>query len=136
MYRILLPADDSEARTDSQVELVRGLPATAAEVHVTLTHALEPDEREAPESMQNPGRVRTVKRAADQLEAAGVDYSVRETTPPPEEGIVRLAEEIDADLIVMGGRKRSPAGKALFGSVTQSVLLETDRPVVVTGSSD
>lgn len=32
---------------------------------------------------------------------------------------------------VPGGRKWSPIGKAVFGTVTQSVIFETDRPVVV-----
>ena len=136
MYEILLPADDSETRTNQQVSFVLDMPVAAEELHVTLTHALEADEREAPASMQNPGRVRTVKQADDRLTEAGVETSVRETTPPVEDGIVRLAEEIEADQIVMGGHKRSPAGKAIFGSVTQSVLLETDRPVTVTGGEE
>ena len=66
----------------------------------------------------------------------GFETSVRETGNPPAEGIVTLAEDVDADQIVTGGRKRSPAGKAIFGSVTQSVLLDTDRPVTVTGGGD
>ena len=44
--------------------------------------------------------------------------------------VVRYADEVDARYIVVGGRKRSPVGKALFGSVTQSVLLNGRQPVL------
>ncbi|AUX07867.1 universal stress protein UspA [Halalkaliarchaeum desulfuricum] len=50
---------------------------------------------------------------------------------PPATDVLRFAEEIDADELVIGVRDRSPAGKALFGSVAQKLLLNTDRPVVV-----
>ena len=49
----------------------------------------------------------------------------------PAEEIVSYTDEVDASYIAVGGRRRSPAGKALFRSVTQSVLLDTDRPVLV-----
>lgn len=48
----------------------------------------------------------------------------------PGEEVVEYADEVDARYIVAGGRVRSPVGKALFGSVTQSILLNTERPVV------
>ncbi|WP_336022611.1 universal stress protein [Halobellus salinisoli] len=46
------------------------------------------------------------------------------------EEILRVASEEDPRYLVVGGRRRTPVGKAIFGSVTQSVLLEADRPVV------
>lgn len=44
--------------------------------------------------------------------------------------LLKEADRRDAEYVVIGGRKRSPAGKALFGSTTQSILLKSDRPVV------
>jgi nucleotide-binding universal stress UspA family protein len=43
--------------------------------------------------------------------------------------VVALAEELDADLVIVGGRTRSPAGKAVFGSTAQEILLESPCPV-------
>lgn len=48
------------------------------------------------------------------------------------DNVVRYAEEQEARYIVVGLRKRSPTGKAVFGSVSQSILLNADRPVVST----
>lgn len=44
--------------------------------------------------------------------------------------VLRYANEQDTRYVVVGGRKRSPTGKAVFGSVTQSILLNADCPVV------
>lgn len=46
------------------------------------------------------------------------------------EVIRQYATEHDAEYIVVSGRKRSPLGQAVFGSVTQSLLLNADCPVV------
>lgn len=48
----------------------------------------------------------------------------------PREELLGLAAREDPRYIVIGGRKRSPTGKALFGSVTQSIVLNSDWPVV------
>lgn len=47
-----------------------------------------------------------------------------------EDEVLRYADDHDAEYIVISGRKRSPIGKALFGSTAQAILLEADRPVV------
>ncbi|WP_251328681.1 universal stress protein [Haloplanus pelagicus] len=49
----------------------------------------------------------------------------------PDEDLLAYAVDVDADELVVGVRKRNPTGKALFGSTTQSVLLESSRPVAV-----
>ncbi|MCH7660977.1 MAG: universal stress protein, partial [Euryarchaeota archaeon] len=51
----------------------------------------------------------------------------------PDETILDYVEENEIDIVVIGGRKRTPAGKLLFGSVTQSVILHADVPVTVVG---
>jgi nucleotide-binding universal stress UspA family protein len=53
-----------------------------------------------------------------------------------DDAIVQYADEQDARYIVVGPRKRSPAGKAIFGSVAQSVLLNSTCPVVTTQAGD
>ncbi|WP_247730155.1 universal stress protein [Halovivax limisalsi] len=73
--------------------------------------------------------------AADVVEATLGDYDEARVTPTgevgdPTEMVLALADDHDARFIVIGGRKRTPVGKALFGSTTQSLLLHADRPVV------
>lgn len=54
----------------------------------------------------------------------------------PVQEILAAADKHDARYIVVGGRKRTPAGKALFGSATQSILLNADQPVVTVMSEE
>jgi nucleotide-binding universal stress UspA family protein len=49
--------------------------------------------------------------------------------------LLELVRSVDADLLVIGARHRSPVGKALLGSVTQTLILEADLPVLVVKAS-
>ena len=51
------------------------------------------------------------------------------------DAVVDLTNRLGADLLVLGARRRSPAGKALFGSVAQSIILEANVPVLVVKTS-
>ncbi|WP_135366036.1 universal stress protein [Halosimplex halophilum] len=66
---------------------------------------------------------------ADHLDGAGVDVVVRGAVGDESDSILDVSEAVAADMVVIGGRKRSPSGKALFGSTAQTVLLEADCPV-------
>ena len=48
----------------------------------------------------------------------------------PVEQTISVVEETDPRYLVIGGRRRSPAGKAVFGSNTQDILLGSPVPVV------
>lgn len=50
----------------------------------------------------------------------------------PAEEILGLADELDPRYVVVGGRKRTPAKQALFGSVSQEIVRKADQPVVTT----
>jgi nucleotide-binding universal stress UspA family protein len=69
---------------------------------------------------------------AAQLTAAGVEHDIRrpEDGLAAEESILAVADEVDADLIVIGVRRRSPVGKLLTGSTAQAILLGADCPVL------
>lgn len=46
------------------------------------------------------------------------------------ESVLAEADELDPRFLVIGGRRQSPAGKAVFGNTAQKILLNADCPVV------
>ncbi|QCC46541.1 universal stress protein [Halobellus limi] len=75
------------------------------------------------------GRHTTVRDIVDRLDEAGVDYEIRGAVGDHADSIVELAEDVTADRVLVGGRHRSPTGKAVFGSTAQTVMLEAPCPV-------
>ncbi|TQQ81050.1 universal stress protein [Halonotius terrestris] len=49
----------------------------------------------------------------------------------PAEDILSFSDEVDADEIVLGVRKPTETSKVAIGSVTEQVLLHSDRPMAV-----
>ncbi|MFB6156569.1 MAG: universal stress protein [Haloferacaceae archaeon] len=126
MYRIVVGVDENEDRARACAETVVDLPGDPDEKRVWLLHSFvdNPSGASAPQ-------VRSVREAADALDEAGIESEVTERSGDPAAALLDAAAEVDADVIVVAGRKRSPTGKALFGSTTQAVILDADRPVLV-----
>jgi nucleotide-binding universal stress UspA family protein len=68
----------------------------------------------------------------DRARAAGVPLDLRQAAHSGDlsDEVVRVADEADASVIVIGLRRRSPVGKLLMGSTAQRILLDADRPVL------
>jgi len=130
MYEILMPIDSSEARGKKQAETVAELPGAAEELQVTLMYVFDDEDREETTS---PNQIRGGKAAETRLEEAGVVVREESRVGDPATEILAVADELDVDHLVLGGRKRSPLGSLLFGSVTQAVVLDSERPVTITG---
>lgn len=66
------------------------------------------------------------------LKSAGVQGEVRQLVRgfEPSEDLLNFANEVNAELIVIGLRKRSPVGKLILGSNAQRVLLDASCPVL------
>lgn len=54
----------------------------------------------------------------------------------PAEEIITVAEEVGADLIVMGLKQRSPVGKLILGSGAQRILLDSSCAVLAVKAGD
>jgi nucleotide-binding universal stress UspA family protein len=66
-----------------------------------------------------------------ELDASGVTYSWRqEVGDDPVEAVLDVIKEVKASLLVIGLRRRSPAGKLFMGSRAQELLLHAPCPVL------
>jgi len=139
MYTVLVPVDEHESRVRAQIDAVLELPGVPDGVAVDVLFVREELEIGDEEDVEI-GTVRsdltdleelpdTVSLARDSFADAGVDVSVHATTGAPSAAIVDVADRLDVDELVLGSRRTSPVGKVLFGSVTQAVILGSDRPV-------
>ncbi|WP_435362792.1 universal stress protein [Haloarchaeobius sp. DYHT-AS-18] len=128
--------DRTERLAESVVEV-----ADPTGASVVLTHAFTEDEYDSTRDrldFANPNdatpdevasRHATIRDLANHLDDAAVDYSVKGAVGDHGRAIVDVAESVSADRVYVAGRKRSPTGKAVFGSTAQEVMLSAPCPV-------
>ncbi|MGJ9420967.1 universal stress protein [Aeromicrobium sp. CF3.5] len=72
-----------------------------------------------------------IQDLTEALKADGVALEVRQVTGENvSDAVLFEVEQAGASLLVIGVRPRSPVGKMLMGSVAQSILLDSQVPVV------
>lgn len=133
MYNVLMPVDENATRARRQATYVTALPG-GDDIEVSVLHAWTGDLDNVPKDAvgtQTIDHVESVRAVVDELEAHGVSYEVVDGAGDPEDLILSVVEDETPDEIVMSRGKQSPVGKAVFGSVTQRVMLNVAVPVVV-----
>lgn len=73
-----------------------------------------------------------LENIGEQLQREGINHEVIELVQgnTPAEDVLAVAEQVRAELIVVGLRRRSPVGKLLLGSNAQDVLLGAECAVL------
>jgi nucleotide-binding universal stress UspA family protein len=143
---ILVPLDGSDRSATAlplAIELARGsgahlhllqvvLPVPVSEIgYATDTSFLDPDvyadmmvdlERSADDDLES---------ARHTCERAGVRATTHVLVGTPSDGILRVAEDVAADLIVMASRGRGGARRMVLGSVTTGLVQRSGLPLIV-----
>ncbi len=137
---LLAVGQEDEDRLEKLTETVREVAAPAGAT-VVLAHVFDEEEydtvvdrleygpMDAPTPNEVAARHATTRELAARLDDSDVSFEIRGAVGPRGDRIVDLAAATDADLVVVGGRKRSPTGKAVFGSTAQNVMLSSPCPV-------
>lgn len=125
---IVVALDDSERAkriVDFAIE-----EAKLRDEKLLLVHSLFGGDKTSKEEIERGEKL--LEEASKQIEKIGVECEKHLLVRGMEPGddIVEFAKEVNASLVVVGVRKRRPAGKLLFGSVAQHVILHAEQPVV------
>ena len=113
-----LRSEEGRAALDRAVQEARRRSATLVVVHSMRGGARD----EVDEVREYRGEF---ERLTERLDSKGVGYELIEYArgQSPARDLVDAAKEYDADLLVIGVRRRSPVGKLVLGSNAQEVIL-------------
>ena len=140
--KILLPIDGSEEATRATEAAVELSEQSGSEIHVAYVlpapahlighHLYSSEMRESVIGGAEREAERFLKEKAEQIGADGgklAETHLRSGEPDKE--ILRLAEELEAGLIVIGSRGLGAVSRTLMGSVSESVVRQAHCPVFV-----
>lgn len=140
---ILVATDGSE---DSELSIHRAVDLageTGAALHLAyvmiISHWMVPDTlSDAQYNRLKDDAQRLLDQQIEKAESAGADPGTVQrhlrTGRRADEEIIKLAEEIEADMIVVGSRGAGTISRAFMGSDAESIVRHADRPVLVVRS--
>jgi len=147
MYeRILVPLDGSKVGETALAHVenlaVKLIPETEVEVtllqvisEMTFDFLTEAEAAQLPYSESDLAKIKQVsqnylEKIAEELRKKGVKVNVLTRVGHAADEIIKVSQEISADLIAMSSHGRSGLGRWAMGSVTEKVLHESKIPVL------
>jgi nucleotide-binding universal stress UspA family protein len=132
LERIVVGTDGSDTATDAVRQAIELAKALGAKLYVVSAYAPEPPEIEREEAVEIPGDVQyevgprqgvnmVLDAASGEAEKAGVDVESHAREGDPADALLDVAEETNADLIVVGNKGMTGAKRFLLGSVPNKV---------------
>jgi nucleotide-binding universal stress UspA family protein len=119
MYTVVMGAGTDNDRTLQKARAIADLPAPPESLAVVVVQA--------------GGSSADASEVISFFDERDIATSVERVNADPPTALVEVATDRGADLICVGGRQRSPAGKMQLRDGAQSVMVNTDRPVLVAG---
>ena len=136
MFKTIVAATDGSAHGDRALALAESL-AREADAQLVVVHVVELVGGKGgvyPAAADEPEIRQAVEAQVEKLRADGIDASIdvrRIRLGGPAHEIADAAATLEADLIVVGSRGRSPVSEMLLGSVPVRLLHIAHRPVLV-----
>jgi nucleotide-binding universal stress UspA family protein len=129
---IVVGTDGSQTAGEAVRQATELAKAVGAKLYLVSAYEPVPQGRLRDERQQVPADVQfmvneredveaTLKEAVGQVESAGVDVESHAREGDPADAILDVAEETDADLVVVGNKGMTGAKRFLLGSVPNKV---------------
>lgn len=140
------PVDGIDELVREAGELASGVGGSLVLLHVTSEAEYEEDRKSMEEvagleASYDVGQAEAgARQFADDvglgaLDGVDVEYEAIGAVGDRAELVLRTADEEGCDHVFLTGRRRSPAGKAIFGDVAQQIILNFAGPVTITTRS-
>ena len=143
-FRTIIVPLDFSPESRRALDVARELARSAGPAHLILTHAyFIPVELEALAAQQNLALLdllsseasKELERILEDLQNAGISSEFLVSRGYPEQVILELARDKNADLIVMGTRGRTGLAHVVLGSIAERVMRGAPCPVITVKES-
>lgn len=135
--RIVVGTDGSETATEAVRQAIELTASLGGELHILTSYVTAMADVDKLRSDYLPGETANtvLDTARTMAEEAGVTVSTHQGAADPAEALLELAEQIDADLLIVGNRGMRGPKRFFLGSVPNAVAAHAPCAVMIVKTS-